>query len=291
MVAVKSVGPLVVVVGETGSGKTTLAIELAKRFNGEVVAADSRTIYKGMDIGTAKPSRKEQAGIPHHLLDVTTPDKPLTVAQYKELAAELIKEIQDRGRLPILVGGTGLYIDAVIYDYSFRLNSSTAERRELNQLSVEELQSRLARAKIPLPKNSQNPRHLIRSIETKGQESVRGVLRSNTLLIGIQYEKDELTKRLQHRIDTMFDSGLTEETNYLLDRYGWECPLLQTSAYQAVKRYLLGEITVEEAKNQCLRNDLRLAKRQRTWFRRNKSIHWVKEQIQAVDLVTTLLNK
>src|SRR5688572_19055378 len=182
--------PLVVIVGETASGKTALALELALLFNGEVIAADSRTIYKGMDIGTAKPTMEERATVPHHLIDITTPDKPITAADYKKLADQTIKEVINRGKLPILVGGTGLYIDAVIYDFVFSGKPDEENRKLLQAMTINELQEKLKKLNIPLPTNFKNPRHLIRQLETGGMLAVPRKLRSNTLVLGIDLDRE-----------------------------------------------------------------------------------------------------
>jgi tRNA dimethylallyltransferase len=291
MVASRQLKPLLVIVGETGSGKTALAIELAKKFDGEVIAADSRTVYKGMDIGTAKPSTEDQLTVPHHLLDISTPDKPITVALFQELANKAIDEIHNRGNLPIVVGGTGLYIDALLFNYSFLAPKDDKVRKHLNTLSVIELQAILSKKNIPFPQNSNNPRHLIRTIETEGLRPNKDELRSQTLIIGLALERDELIQRLKSRIDIIFKAGLVEETVRLVDEYGWDNQLFRTPAYSAAKKVLLDQATIAQAKENFLRGDLHLAKQQRTWFKRNKSIHWVKEQIQAVDLTTTFLSK
>lgn len=283
--------PLVVIVGETASGKSALALEVAKKFNGEIIAADSRTVYRGMDIGTAKPSKAEQARIPHHLLDVVSIDETFSAAEFKHLANEAITDISARGKLPILVGGTGLYIDAVIFDFQFRPVGNPNLRGELSGLSIEELQARLKEQGIPLPENNQNPRHLIRALETGGKPAKRKPLRENTLVIGLKIDREILKRRIRERVETMVADGFGEETKRLGKEYGWNGEALQATGYKAFRNYIRGEISLLEAKEQFLKNDLQLAKRQRTWFRRNESIHWVEKQIDAVDLITTFLNK
>jgi tRNA dimethylallyltransferase len=271
-------GPLVVIVGETASGKSAVALELAERFNGEVICADSRTVYHGMDIGTAKPSPEEQAWIPHHLLDVVDPDEPFTVADFKRLATRAIDDISRRGKLPILVGGTGLYIDAVLFDFDFRSIPSPELRAELTVLSVPELQARLQAADIPLPNNPHNPRHLIRALETSGESSSRKSLRKNTLIIGLLTDREDLRERIAARVEAMITNGFVAEVKRLAKQYGWEIPPLQAPGYKAFRGYLEGTTTLEEAKALFVQNDLSLAKRQRTWFKRNNSIHWTKDR-------------
>lgn len=287
----KQIGPLVVIVGETASGKSALALLLAERFNGEIIAADSRTVYKGMDIGTAKPSQSERAKIPHHLLDVVSPNERFSVADFKQLADQAIDDITTRGKLPILVGGTGLYVDAVIFDFQFRPVGDKKLREELLNLSVEQLQQQLLMQGIKLPENKRNPRHLIRALETNGVTPTQSPLRSNTVLIGLRLDLETLKQRVTQRVEQMIAAGFIDEAQQLGKRYGWDNEALQAPGYKAVHRYVAGEISLDEMKEQFVKNDLALAKRQRTWFKRNESIHWISEQSEAVDFITTFLNK
>lgn len=285
------VSPLLVIVGETASGKSALAIELAKKFNGEIIAADSRTVYRGMDIGTAKPSKAEQANIPHHLLDIVSPAEKFSAADFKRLANKAIEDISNRGKLPILAGGTGLYIDAVIFDFQFRPAGSPALREELSKFSVEKLQERLKEQGIPLPENKQNPRHLIRTLETKGELTKRKPLRKDTLVIGLKIDREMLKQRIRQRVDAMVAAGFVDEVRRLGEAYGWDSEALQTPGYKAFRGYITGELSLDQAKEQFITYDLQLAKHQRTWFKRNESIHWVEKQSEVVDLITTFLNK
>lgn len=285
--------PLIVIVGQTASGKTALSLELAERFNGEIIAADSRTVYKGLDIGTAKPTTAEQARVPHHLIDVVTPDQPFTAADFKRLANAAIDDITARGRLPIMVGGSGLYVDAVIYDYEFRPAANPAERQRLLQLSVPELQAEISAKGLPMPANATNPRHLSRVLESGQLEGIKHDLHPQTLVLGLQPDKDELDQRIAQRVDQMFADGLLEEAEHLFEQYGPDVPALETPGYRALRQYLSGELTIDETKQAFVRNDRLLAKRQRTWFKRNNSIQWLPQQgtiAKSVDLVTTFLN-
>lgn len=284
--------PLIVIVGETASGKSDLALQLAQQFDGEIIAADSRTIYRGMDIGTAKPSLKQQQLVPHHLLGIAKPDKPLTAVDFKELAVGAIEEVSRRGKVPFLVGGTGLYIDAVLYDFSFSRKADSALRLKWQGWGVEELQTELLARGIPLPSNERNPRHLIRQLETGGvTDNERQTIRPNTLIIGLYIEREELIERVNRRIDAMFARGLIDEVRRLVDRYSWECPSLQTIGYQEFKSFYDGHQTIDEVQQAIAKNTLSYAKRQRTWFRRNKSVHWIRKKEEAVDVITTFLNK
>jgi tRNA dimethylallyltransferase len=285
--------PLIVIAGETASGKTALAIKLAQQFNGEIICADSRTIYKGMDIGTAKPTAEERAAVPHHLLDVVSPAQPFTVADFKELALAAIKDISARGCIPFLVGGTGLYIDAVAYDFDFTNPPNPQERARLQAMTIQELQQEIQNKGYDLPKNIQNPRHLARVIETEGRiaSPQNTELRPNTLMIGLTIDKDILKRKLAARVEHMIAEGFTDEVRALLAEYPSDTPALQSTGYKAFRRYLTGEISLEQAKADFVRNDFQLAKRQRTWFKRNKSIHRLRKQEEVEDLITTFLNK
>lgn len=283
--------PLIVIVGQTASGKSALAMHLAQKYNGEIIAADSRTVYRGMDIGTAKPMPNDRKIVKHHLIDVVYPSSTFSSLQFKQQANMAILNISGRGKLPIMVGGTGLYVDAVVYDFQFRGPADPDVRRELEQLSVDELQARLRDADIPLPTNSQNPRHLIRALETDGQVAARGPLRPNTLVIGLQIEPDALRKKIADRVDAMVAAGLVEEARGLAERYGWDVPAMQAPAYKAFRPYIEGKITLEEAKRLFVQKDWQYARRQKTWFRRNKDIVWICKPDESIDLVTTFLNK
>jgi tRNA dimethylallyltransferase len=159
---------LIAIVGETASGKSALALDLAERYNGEIIAADSRTVYRGMDIGTAKPSVADRARVPHHLIDIADPDQSISAADFQRLAYKAIADIQAREKNAFLVGGTGLYIDAVLYNFKFHGPADLAERAKLEKLSVVELRQQLQDEGTPLPTNQNNPRHLVRQLETKG---------------------------------------------------------------------------------------------------------------------------
>jgi tRNA dimethylallyltransferase len=236
-------------------------MELARRFDGEIICADSRTVYRGMDIGTAKPTEREQAEIPHHVLDVIEPDERFTAADFKRLANEAIDSITSRGKLPVMVGGTGLYIDAVIFDYHF----STPEEAAL--------------------RDPRNPRHLLHP-----NASDRSGLRPHTLLIGLTLERKVLKRRIEARVEAMVAAGLVDEVRRLTERYH-DVPALQAPGYRAFRGYVTGRLSLEEAKTLFIKHDLQLAKRQRTWFKRNNSIHWVENPSKAVEIATTFLNK
>ena len=285
--------PVIVIVGETGSGKTAMAVELAKLFKGEIVAADSRTVYRGMDIGTAKPTSEERQGIPHYGFDVAEPGGQFTAYDFQQLAQQAIADIAGRGKVPIIVGGTGLYVDAFLYGFSFRSKADDGARTALQQLSVPELQRRVLAAGLHLPENSQNPRHLIRLLEAGASPNQPKVIRPNTLVLGLRVPRDKLEQRVTARVEAMFAAGLVDEVKALAKHYGG-AEALRAPGYKAVCAYLRGEADLAEAKRMFIRDDLRLAKRQRTWFKRNPNIHWLDGENkleQANVLVSAFLHR
>jgi tRNA dimethylallyltransferase len=284
--------PLVVIVGETASGKSSLAEYVAERFNGEVVAADSWTVYRDFSIGTAKPDKSMLMRIPHHLIDIADPRDGFNAAEYKRLALAAITDITARGKLPILVGGTGLYIDSVLFDYSFLPPSSDEVRASLNQLSIDELLSIISEAGIDLGGiDVRNKRRLIRLIETDGTRPGRANdLRPNTLVIGLLVPRDELRARVEKRVDMMLKAGLVDEVAALAKTYGWGVEPMKGIGYREFHDYFNGSQSIEVTRDRIVSASMNLAKRQRTWFRRNKSIHWISKRAEAVDLITTFLN-
>lgn len=292
---VAQVAPLLVIVGETASGKTALAIELAKQLNGEIICADSWTVYKGFDIGTAKPTVEERNGIVHHLLDVADPAVGFSAVVFQCMAKQAIDDTTRRGRLPIMVGGTGLYIDSVLYDYSFLPASDPALRAELNALSLDSLLKRADDMELDTTSIDRgNKRRVIRLIENEGVLPTKEPLRENTLILGLRRPLDELRERIIARVDDMIAAGLIDEARRLGDQYGWDCEPMKAPAYRAFRDFIAGKITLEIAKERMVQNDLKLAKKQRTWFRRNSSIQWLNDRSKItdiVDLVTTSLNK
>lgn len=268
--------PLVVIVGSTASGKTSLAIELAEEYDGEIICADSRTIYKGMNIGTAKPTKEEQARVPHWGLDLATPGERFTAADFKRYATQKIAEIRERGRIPFLVGGTGLYIDGVIFDFQFGAQADELLRSKLESSSVERLIEYCEKNNIDLPENKQNKRYLIRAIERKGTVVKRNTtLISNSIVVGIATERSELRTRIQQRIEHLFKNGVVEEATTLGKMYGWNSEAMTGNIYPLIDSYLKNKISFEELQEKITTLDWRLAKRQLTWFKRNPYIIWL----------------
>ncbi|MDB5179948.1 MAG: putative tRNA dimethylallyltransferase [Candidatus Saccharibacteria bacterium] len=268
--------PLVVIAGPTASGKSGVAIELAEQFGGEIICADSRTIYKGMDIGTAKPSNEDQARVPHWGLDLVAPNEPFSAADFKAYAVQKIEEIRARGHVPFLVGGTGLYIDSVVFDYQFGPAADLEKRAELEQMSLEELHNYCIQYNIPLPENDRNKRYVIRAIEQKGISSKRLMTPiKNCIIVGITTDSEQLRERIGKRSEQLFEDGVVQEAKILGDTYGWESAAMTGNIYRLSRAFLNNEITESELKRRNETADWQLAKRQMTWLKRNQFITWL----------------
>jgi tRNA dimethylallyltransferase len=292
MVTNKPLGPLIVIVGETASGKSDTAIKIAEKFNGEIVVADSWTVYKGFDIGTAKPSIADRAKIRHHLIDIAEAEDGFNAAQFKELAQESISDISNRGKLPILVGGTGLYIDSVLFDFSFLPAGPLTDRQRYNDMSLEDLIKLAELRELDLSDiDLRNKRRVIRLIENEGVRPSKSSVRENSLVVGLQVDREQLTENISKRVDEMIDEGLVEEVKELSSRYGWEVEPMKGIGYRELKSYLENSKNLEEAKQDIIKNTLNLAKKQRTWFKRNEHIKWTENSSQIVDITTIFLNK
>lgn len=267
--------PLVVIVGPTASGKSALAIRLAEQFSGEIICSDSRTVYKNMDIGTAKPSVEDLARVPHWGLDLVEPGETFTAADFQKYAQEKIAEIRARGKIPFLVGGTGLYVDGVIFEYEFQPPDPEL-RTQLEQLSLDELIKYCFENNIKLPKNEKNRRHVMREIERKNVTG-KGLSepQRETIVVGIATEKDELRKRIHDRSEQLFESGVVEEAKSLGEKYGWDSEAMTGNIYRLARQYVEGTITRDEFKQLFETADWQLAKRQLTWFKRNPYIKWL----------------
>jgi tRNA dimethylallyltransferase len=291
----KIIPNLVVVVGETASGKSALAMNLAKRYNGELICADSWTVRRELNIGTAKPTHDELTEVRHHLLDVVGPDEDFTAAVFKLMATVAIKEIARRGKLPIMVGGTGLYIDGVLFDYGFLPEGDRAARKQLSALSNDALLAQIASKGIELGDvDVRNKRRLIRLLETNGARATHSDIRANTLIIGLQPERTELEQRIANRVDGMLSAGLEVEVRGLVKRYGWNIEGLKGVGYAQWQRFLEGDESITDVRQKIIKATTDLAKRQRTWFRRNKSIQWISTPVKydtVDDLITTFLSR
>lgn len=266
--------PLIVITGPTASGKTGLALQLASRYGGEIICADSRTIYRGMDIGTAKPTVKEQELVPHHGLDLVNPGERYTARDFQAMATETIGSIRSRKKIPFLVGGTGLYIDAVVREYQWPevvANTATYE-----DLTIEELHQLIKKQQLTIPVNARNKRHLIGTLARGGVAGQALPAPSeNTVVVAIATDKHELERRITERAYQMFESGVIDEARGLAERYGWNSEAMKSNIYPIIRRLVEGELDHAEAVRQFIIRDRQLAKRQVTWLRRNTYVRWL----------------
>jgi tRNA dimethylallyltransferase len=252
-------------------------------------------VRREVNIGTAKPSQEDQQLVPHHLLDVVGPCEDFTAAVFKGLALKAIDNIASRGKVPIMVGGTGLYIDGVIYDYGFLERGDRTARTQLDKLDNAELIKRINSKGLELGSvDIKNKRRLVRLLETNGARPERAELRKNTLLLGLKAEKEVLKERITARVDAMLEAGLEVEVQQLSKRYGWQCEALKGVGYAQWQNYFLSSETLADVRQKIIRASLDLAKRQRTWFKRNKSIQWIDTPVnlaKIVDITSTFLDK
>lgn len=259
--------PLIVILGPTASGKTAYAIRLAWLIGGEVICADSRTVYRGMDIGTAKPTEPERAGVPHWGLDLIEPDQRYSLYDFQRYAMAKIAEIRQRQHVPLLVGGSGLYINSVIYDYRLAGGDyDPTTRAKLEKLPPDELRRLVIKQGAKLPRDLDNKRRLIRSLETGGVSNNCGYLSRQTVVIGIAVDKEKLSQRISGRAEQMLERGLVDETDRLIARYGMVEPL-RRNAYGVAAKYLTGQIYEAELIEQISAKDRQLVKKQLTWWR------------------------
>lgn len=268
--------PLVVITGPTASGKTDLALRLAERWGGEIICADSRTVYRHMDIGTAKPTKEEQARVPHWCLDVVDPGERFTVADFQYIAKDAIADIRSRGKIPFLVGGTGLYIDSVVLSYDFGPKADLDTRKDLEIYSVAELQMMLKQHHMPMPENHKNKRYLIRSYE-KNNTSTSGKTApdDDTITVAIKTEMTDLEQRIIERSDRIFASKILQETQHILDNYGANSEAFTGNIYPIIKQYFDGSLSYDEARSLSCIRDRQLVKRQLTWLKRHSWIQWL----------------
>lgn len=267
--------PLIVITGPTASGKTALALRLARQYGGEIICADSRTVYRQLAIGTAKPTPAEQNLVPHWGLDLVEPDQTFSAAQFQAYARQVIADIRARGRIPFVVGGTGLYIDGLIFAYQFGPMADPARRAALQALSIEQLQQRCAKDNIQLPHNQRNRRHLVRAIEQGGvtrQRRQRPL--PGTVVVGLTTDGRQLRTMIRCRIEHMVTNRVAEEASRVAAQYGWQAPALTGNIYAYVRPHLAGRLSYDQLIAQASRADYRLAKRQLTWLRRNPYIVW-----------------
>lgn len=280
--------PLIVLLGPTASGKTGLSLKIAKEINGEIISTDSRQIYREMEVGTDSILPEDQCGVPHHMLGITAPDSPLTLADYKEMALNVIEGIYKRGNLPILVGGTGLYVSAIIEGYDVpRIPPNKKLREELEKMAKEKgneyLHKRLAKVDPETAENihPNNLRYVIRAIEineTKGEnkKDSKRVNGFHPFLIGIVWPRKELYDRVNLRVDLQLKRGLVDEVRKLVARgYDENLPAMSSLGVKEIIPYVKGEMSLEECVEILKRNTRRYAKRQMTWLKRYDNVQWL----------------
>ncbi len=281
---------VIAIVGPTAVGKSRISVEVAKRFNGEIVSGDSMQVYKGLDIGTAKITDKEKQGIPHYMIDIKQPDEDFSAADFQNYVQHYVDHIASKQKLPIIAGGSGLYIQAALFNYNFadqRRDEHVTKRleQELENKGVMELYNQLQRldpdqaAKI----HPNNHRRLIRALEiyeTTGktmsayQQDQMSEGLYNPILIGLEMNRELLYERINKRVDIMMEQGLLDEVRKLYDRGYEHFQAMRGIGYKEFLPYFKGEQTLEESIRLLKRNSRRYAKRQYTWFRNKLNVHW-----------------
>ena len=283
---------VIVIVGPTASGKTFLAIELAKKIDGEIVSCDSMQIYKDMTIGTAKPTLEEQEGIKHHLIDFISPSQRYTVSDYKKDAKRAIEEILGKKKVPIVVGGTGLYAESLIYEIEYpEINTDEEYRKKLEKEAEEYGLENLyleackidSKAMEKISKNDK--KRILRVLEIyhetgKTKTELEALSRQNENLydyhiFGINYPREQLYERINKRVDIMIDNGLIDEVKTLFSKYNSFPTALQGIGYKEIKEYLDGTLTKKEAIDKIKQESRHYAKRQMTWFKKYKDLIWI----------------
>lgn len=300
----KNKSKIIVIVGPTASGKSDLAVKIAKKFNGEIISADSRQIYRGMDIGTAKPGKKEMAAIKHHLVDIKNPNQDYAAGQFKKDAVRAINKTIKLGKLPILVGGTGLYIDAVVKNLEF---PEIKEDKKLRARLEEEIKKRgldyVFQKLVDLDPEAayivdpKNPRRVVRAMEVAlisgkpfSAQRKTGRPLYDVLEIGINIPPETLKERIAGRIKQMVRSGLVNEIKGLVKRYGKNCKVFDAIGHREIIDYLGGKISLAEAIEQINKNTWYYVRRQVTWFRGNKKILWfnLTEKSAQAEILNTI---
>ena len=293
---------IICIAGPTASGKTALAVELAKMTNGEVVSCDSMQIYRRMDIGTAKPTKEEMQGIPHHMIDVCEPDEDFSVSRYCEMATPIIDDILARGKTAIIAGGTGLYMDSLIKGNTFAPFPSTGMREKLEaQADSEGMDAMITLLQSIDPEAAQrihDRKRIIRALEvyyetgetiTEHNRRTQAIPpRYSPLWLGLDFaDRQELYNRIDLRVDIMLQQGLVEEIRTLLaSGIPAKCTAMQAIGYKEFVAALEGIGTIEEAAEEVKKSSRHYAKRQLTWFRRNKEMHWLTRQAgQSTDKI------
>lgn len=283
--------PLLVLVGPTAVGKTALSVAVAKRIGAEIISGDSMQVYRGMDIGTAKITADEMDGVIHHLIDIKEPDEEFSVAEFQQRVDDLVRQIIGRGRLPMLVGGTGLYVRAVVQAYTFTEMEPDPDLRErLRQEEAAHGPGHLHRRLMAVDPAAAARLHpndtlrLVRALEvyeltgapiSQSQTAAEAEPRYDDLMIGLTMERELLYRRIDQRVDAMLEAGWLQEVRELLRRYDPHLRSMEALGYKELVLYLRGLLTWPETADLVKRNTRRFAKRQFTWFRRDQRIHWI----------------
>lgn len=297
---------VVAIVGPTASGKTNLSIKMAKEFDGEIINGDSMQIYKGLDIGTAKVTEEEMEGIPHHLLSFKEPTESFSVAEYQALVREKIEEIKGRGKLPIIVGGTGLYVQAVLYDFQFTKEEVDEIARkkyydELAKIGPDAMHAKLVEldpetAKTIHPNNTRRVIRALEMVELHGvskasEEHNRGTIPLyNHRIIGLDMDREKLYERINLRVDLMMEKDLLEEVRGLWEQGIRDVQSVQAIGYKEIYAYFDGLMTLEDAVEQLKQNSRRYAKRQLTYFRNKMDVEWIDAELQQIEKFTKFFN-
>lgn len=281
---------LVAIIGPTGTGKSRLALYMARDLNAEIVSADSRQVYRYLDIGTAKPTPEEMSTVPHHLIDIIDPDEDFSLAQYQQLADEAIEGIQQQGRVPLLVGGSGLYVWAVLEGWQIpRVPPDTELRRNLERQAAEVGGERLYQELLKVDPvaaqriDPRNVRRVIRALEvSQHDQSITEPRKKivppyDSLIIGLMVDREELYRRTDARVDEMVDRGLVDEVRRLLETgYGLDLPAMSGIGYRQIGMYLRGELDLSQAIERIKVETHRLVRQQYSWFRlKDERIHWL----------------
>jgi tRNA dimethylallyltransferase len=269
------------IVGPTASGKSALALDIARARGAEIICADSQTVRREMNIGTAKPTPADQSLVPHHMLDIIDPYDNYSLHRFQKQAKQIIYDIHEANKLAIVVGGTGLYVDSLYFDYKLPELSGELSHSDYERLSVSELQAEIKQSGLALPENDKNPRHLINVLLRRGESGASSAGDKNALIVGISPPRELLIERINTRVDQMFDHGFVDEVLTIVSTYGDPPTEFDAIGYRIAMRHLKGEISIDEAKDLFKIADRQYAKRQISWLRRNKDIRWFDSPEQA----------
>ena len=281
--------PIVGLVGPTGAGKSQLALKLALKLPGEIIAADSRTVYRGLTIGTAKPTAADRCRVRHHLLDVVGPGDSFSVAQFQALGRTALAEIVRRGLSALVVGGSGLYVDSLLWGYQFTDGPpDQSQRRELGRLNISQLQQMIGQKGLTRPENWQNKRYLVRTLERDQSTSIPPQLLPGVAIVGLNLPQKVLRDNLQRRWESMLSAGVVNEARWAWQHYPPESEALKSNVYRSLQPHLTGQISLAEAGVDFLRRDWQLARRQLTWWRRRKEIKWFADSGSAFQYLISL---